>query len=157
MFSRFVDIRIQAKLSLDQTPHKAKAHKPHLSRVSNLPSFCPGPVKPPFAISIPITHLAAHTATYTHRTPFSQEPKSIVYTGESLSISSLPHAGQGYPGLPGKDGRGRRTSGRWVSFATFASHRVFGIVRSIDPRDLPLLPLRHLISSQKDSIEADCA
>jgi hypothetical protein len=36
-----------------------------------------------------------------------------------------------------------------------ASHRVFGIVRSIDPRDLPLLPLRHLVSSQKDRMKAD--
>jgi hypothetical protein len=35
-----------------------------------------------------------------------------------------------------------------------ASHRVFGIVRSIDPRDLPLLPLRHLVSSQKDRMKA---
>lgn len=125
MSSRVVDIRIQAKLSLDQTPRKAKAHKPHLSRVSNLPSFCPGPVKPPFAISKPITHLAAHTATYTHGTPFSKN-QNRQSTPVSLCPSSRYHMrARTIPVCPEKtdeadgraDNRSRSQHSRLIAFS----------------------------------------
>jgi len=108
MSSRVVDIRIQAKLSLDQisrTPRLTSL----ISRAFQTSQFLPR------AGQAPLRHIHTdHTPRCAYRNlhprdSVFQEPTSIVYTGESLSISSVQHADQSYLGLPGKDGRGRRT------------------------------------------------
>jgi hypothetical protein len=128
MSSRVVDIRIQAKLSLDQisrTPRLTSL----ISRAFQTSQFLPR------AGQAPLRHIHTdHTPRCAYRNlhprdSVFQEPTSIVYTGESLSNSSVQHAGQGCPGLPGKDGR--------ADDEILASHRVFGNVRSIDPEIFP--------------------